>query len=78
VVWKLDRLGRDLRHLVNTVEDLRARGVLAGAEAGPPARKKTMSPQSAGSCGPYCARAVRNPSTPPRRSRPSTNARTHG
>jgi DNA invertase Pin-like site-specific DNA recombinase len=36
VVWKLDRLGRDLRHLVNTVEDLRARGVglkvLAGAQ----------------------------------------------
>ena len=27
VVWKLDRLGRDLRHLVNTVEDLRGRGV---------------------------------------------------
>jgi DNA invertase Pin-like site-specific DNA recombinase len=27
VVWKLDRLGRDLRHLVNTVHDLTARGV---------------------------------------------------
>ena len=26
-VWKLDRLGRDLRHLVNTVHDLAARGV---------------------------------------------------
>ena len=37
VLWKLDRLGRDLRHLVNTVEDLRARGVglkvLTGAGA---------------------------------------------
>lgn len=37
VLWKLDRLGRDLRHLVNTVEDLRIRGinlkVLAGAGA---------------------------------------------
>ncbi len=27
VVWKLDRLGRDLRHLVNTVYDLSNRGV---------------------------------------------------
>ena len=27
VVWKLDRLGRNLRHLVNTVHDLTARGV---------------------------------------------------
>ena len=37
VVWKLDRLGRDLRHLVNTVHDLTKRGiglkVLAGAGA---------------------------------------------
>lgn len=27
VVWKLDRLGRDLRHLVNVVHDLTTRGV---------------------------------------------------
>ena len=27
VVWKLDRLGRNLTHLVNTVQDLSARGV---------------------------------------------------
>jgi len=37
VVWKLDRLGRDLKHLVGTVDDLRDRGVglrvLAGAGA---------------------------------------------
>ena len=37
VVWKLDRLGRDLRHLVNTVHDLTGRDiglrVLAGAGA---------------------------------------------
>ena len=26
VVWKLDRLGRNLAHLVNTVQDLSARG----------------------------------------------------
>jgi DNA invertase Pin-like site-specific DNA recombinase len=27
VVWKLDRLGRDLRHLVNTVDDLAKQGI---------------------------------------------------
>lgn len=27
VVWKLDRLGRNLRHLVNTVHDLTSKGV---------------------------------------------------
>ena len=25
VVWKLDRLGRDLKHLINTVDDLNKR-----------------------------------------------------
>ena len=27
VVWKLDRLGRDLRHLVKIVEDLNQKGI---------------------------------------------------
>jgi len=27
IIWKLDRLGRDLRHLVNTVHDLTARNI---------------------------------------------------
>ena len=27
VVWKLDRLGRDLRHLINTVHDLTSQGI---------------------------------------------------
>jgi DNA invertase Pin-like site-specific DNA recombinase len=37
VVWKLDRLGRDLKHLINTVDDLNKQGVgfkvIAGAGA---------------------------------------------
>lgn len=37
VIWKLDRLGRNLRHLVTTADNLRSRGiglkVLAGAGA---------------------------------------------
>jgi DNA invertase Pin-like site-specific DNA recombinase len=37
VIWKLDRLGRDLKHLVNIVDNLSQRGiglkVLAGAGA---------------------------------------------
>jgi DNA invertase Pin-like site-specific DNA recombinase len=27
LIWKLDRLGRDLRHLINTVYDLTSRGI---------------------------------------------------
>jgi DNA invertase Pin-like site-specific DNA recombinase len=27
VLWKLDRLGRDLKHLIMTAEDLRVRGI---------------------------------------------------
>ena len=38
VIWKLDRLGRDLRHLINTVHDLTTQGmglkVLTGHGAG--------------------------------------------
>lgn len=47
VVWKLDRLGRDLRHLVNTVDDLNKRRigfkVLTGQEP-----TSTRPPQTAG------------------------------
>src|ERR1035438_3467373 len=44
VVWKLDRLGRDLRHLVNTVHDLAARGIGFRVLAGQGANIDTTSP----------------------------------
>jgi DNA invertase Pin-like site-specific DNA recombinase len=31
VMWKLDRLGRSLRHLVNVVHDLSSRGLVSGS-----------------------------------------------
>ena len=43
-VWKLDRLGRDLRHLVNTVHDLTTRGVGFKVLAGHGASIDTGSP----------------------------------
>ena len=47
VAWKLDRLGRTLAHLVNTVQDLSARGVglrvLTGHGAQPLARRRSRS-----------------------------------
>src|SRR5713101_1038070 len=44
VVWKLDRLGRDLRHLVNTVHDLTSRGVGFKVLTGQGADIDTTSP----------------------------------
>src|SRR3984957_5457725 len=44
VVWKLDRLGRDLRHLVNTVHDLTERGVGFKVLTGHGAAIDTTSP----------------------------------
>ena len=43
MVWKLDRLGRDLRHLVNTVHDLSASGVGFKVLAGQGANIDTTS-----------------------------------
>ena len=43
VLWKLGRLGRDLRHLVNPVEDLRARGVGSQVRTGAGARIDTTT-----------------------------------
>lgn len=44
VVWKLDRLGRDLRHLVNTVEELKGRGIGFRVLTGHGANIDTTSP----------------------------------
>lgn len=44
IVWKLDRLGRDLRHLVNTVHDLTTRGVGFRVLSGHGASIDTTSP----------------------------------
>ena len=45
VVWKLDRLGRSLKHLVNTVEDLKERGVGFRVLTGQGAQIDTTTPQ---------------------------------
>jgi DNA invertase Pin-like site-specific DNA recombinase len=44
VVWKLDRLGRDLRHLVNTVHELTSRSVGFKVLTGHGASINTTSP----------------------------------
>ena len=47
VVWKLDRLGRDLKHLVTTVEELRTREVGLKVLSGAGAQIDTMTPWAA-------------------------------
>lgn len=44
VVWKLDRLGRDLKHLVNTVDDLADKGIGFKVVAGQAANIDTTTP----------------------------------
>jgi DNA invertase Pin-like site-specific DNA recombinase len=44
IVWKLDRLGRDLRHLVNTVHELTTRGIGFRVLSGHGASIDTTSP----------------------------------
>lgn len=43
-VWKLDRLGRDLRHLVNTVQDLSDQGIGLRVLSGQGAQIDTTTP----------------------------------
>lgn len=45
LVWKLDRLGRNLRHLINTVHDLTARGVSFKVLTGHGASINTTTPE---------------------------------
>src|SRR5271166_4785481 len=49
VVWKLDRLGRDLRHLVNVVHDLTGRDVGLKVLAGQGANMDTTNANSSSS-----------------------------
>ena len=44
LAWKLDRVGRDLRHLVNTVHDLQKRGVAFKVLTGQGAEIDTTTP----------------------------------
>lgn len=45
LVWKLDRFGRNLRHLINTVHDLTTRGVGFQVLTGHGASIKTTTPE---------------------------------
>jgi len=44
VVWKLDRLGRNLKHLINTVDDLRQRNIGFKVLSGSGAQIDTTTP----------------------------------
>src|SRR5689334_8986189 len=44
IIWKLDRLGRDLRHLVNTVHGLTTRGIGLKVLTGQGANVDTTTP----------------------------------
>ena len=59
VVWKLDRLGRNLAHLVNTVQDLSSRGVGLRVLAGQGAQIDTRSTRRSESG--TCRRATKPP-----------------
>ena len=51
LVWRLDRLGRSLRHLIDVVEDLRQRGLWRSAKLSHLCSDKLIHPLRAGSGG---------------------------
>ena len=57
VTWKLDRLGRNLKHLITLLEDLRPRaayrstGTVARATPGERRSRLTRDPNATGACG---------------------------
>ncbi len=57
VVWKLDRLGRDLRHLVNVVQELSDREIGLRILAGRGAQIDTTTPAGRLVCGIFAALA---------------------
>lgn len=57
IVWKLDRLGRNLRHLVNTVDELNTRGVDLKVLTGTGAAIDTTTPAGRLSFGIFAALA---------------------
>ena len=71
VVWKLDRLGRNLAHLVTTVQDLSARGVGLRVLAGDGAQIDTTTAAGRLVFGIFAAlgplRAAASPATDDRR-----------
>ena len=74
VVWKLDRLGRNLAHLVNTVQDLAARGVGLRVLAGQGAQVDTTTAAGRLVFGIFAATGARRPGRST--SRPPPPART--
>lgn len=57
VIWKLDRLGRSLKHLVQTVSDLSERGIGLKVLAGQGANIDTTTPAGKLSFGIFAALA---------------------